>query len=106
MVPFYYVQLFWVSKQFVRYNLVLIYFQINLSTVLRSSTGKHIHQAIVFAGAVVVVHDVAKLSTMKLNRSRLEEPGVVPCPVFVPSLPEKKGKIEIVITRINTLKSK
>lgn len=39
------------------------------------------------AGAVVVVQAVARLSTMKLSRSRLDEPGTLPCPVPDPSLP-------------------
>ena len=46
----------------------------------------------VLVGAVVVVQVVAKLSTIKLSRSRLDDPGADPCPTPDPSLPvgEKK----------------
>ena len=64
----------------------------------------------VLAGAVVVVQDVAKLSTMKLRRSKLEEPGADPCPTPEPSLPDKiqfqNIKIHIqfnLIKRINSV---
>lgn len=42
---------------------------------------------LLLVGAVVVVQVVAKLSTMKLSRSRLDEPGADPCPMLDPSLP-------------------
>lgn len=45
---------------------------------------------LVLVGAVVVVQVVAKLSTMKLSRSRLDEPGADPCPTPDPSLPVKE----------------
>jgi hypothetical protein len=50
---------------------------------------------LVLVGAVVVVQVVAKLSTIKLSRSRLDDPGAEPCPTPDPSLPvgEKQRKI-------------
>ena len=42
-------------------------------------------QAVVLDGAVIVVDEVAKLSTMKLSRSRLDDPAGVAL-----SLPGKK----------------
>jgi hypothetical protein len=51
---------------------------------------------LVLVGAVVVVQVVAKLSTIKLSRSRLDDPGADPCPTPDPSLPvgeEKQRKI-------------
>lgn len=58
--------------------------------------------AVVLAGAVVVVQAVAKLSTMKLSRSRLDEPGTLPCPEPDPSLPNNiKGKINLLFKSLN-----
>ena len=56
-------------------------------------------------GAVVVVQVVAKLSTIKLSRSRLDEPGADPCPTPDPSLPVGEKQRKIVYTYIFFLNS-